>query len=131
MSSTARAIVAGHGELAAGLVSAVDQITGRGDVFVPLSNRGLSAADVDRVLRETVAASGARVLFIDLPAGSFAMAARRAQRDDPTLVIVTGVNLPMMLDFAFAEGAAAAEAARHAAEKGKAALVVAGGQGGD
>ena len=35
----ARALVAGHGDFAAGLVSAVSQITGRGDAFVTLSNR--------------------------------------------------------------------------------------------
>ena len=50
--SNARAVVAGHGDLASGLLSAVTQITGRDDVFVGLSNRALSAKDVERVLRE-------------------------------------------------------------------------------
>ena len=43
-----RAVVAGHGDFAAGLVSAVVQITGRDDVYIPVSNRGLSAQDVER-----------------------------------------------------------------------------------
>ena len=51
-----RAIVAGHGDFAAGIVSAVVQITGRDDVFIPITNRGLSAQDVERVIREQVGA---------------------------------------------------------------------------
>ena len=127
MSSGARAIVAGHGDFAAGLVSAVQQITGRGAAFLALTNRDLSAPQVEGMLRDAVASSGARVLFVDLPAGSFCMAARRVQRDDPSLVLVMGVNLPLLLDFLFAEAAEAADAARHAAEKGKAAVAVVGG----
>ena len=34
--AAARALVAGHGEFAGGLVSAVAQITGRGETFVTL-----------------------------------------------------------------------------------------------
>ena len=51
---TVRALVAGHGDFAAGMVSAVHQITGRGDAFVSLSNRDMSAADVERAMREQV-----------------------------------------------------------------------------
>ena len=40
------AVIAAHGDLAAGLVSAVEQITGRGALFVPLSNRELSSAEL-------------------------------------------------------------------------------------
>lgn len=125
-----RAIVAGHGEFAAGMVSAVAQITGREEVFVAVSNRHLSAQDVERVMREAADASSAQVIFTDLPAGSCTMAARRLQRERPQLVIVTGTNLATLLDFVFSEDVPPGEAARHAAEKGRAALVTAGGQAG-
>ncbi|MFN8572801.1 MAG: hypothetical protein U0132_12205 [Gemmatimonadaceae bacterium] len=121
--SSARAIVAGHGDFAVGVLSAVRQITGREDVFLPLTNRDLSAADVERVMRTTVESSGARVIFTDLPAGSCTMAARRVQRAYPEIVVVTGTNLAALLDFLFAdEGPNEGDAARHAAEKGRAAL---------
>ena len=126
MSSTVRAIVAGHGDFAAGAISAVAQISGRGDAFVALSNRGHGADGLDRLLRETLDATGAGVIFTDLPAGSWTIAARRVLRDRPELALVTGVNVAALLDFAFQEHLPPVEAAQHAADKGRTALAVAG-----
>jgi N-acetylgalactosamine PTS system EIIA component len=72
------------------------------------------------------ASTDVEVIFTDLPAGSCTMAARRLQRERPELTVVTGVNLAALLDFVFHEGTAATEAAAHAVEKGRAALVVSG-----
>jgi PTS system N-acetylgalactosamine-specific IIA component len=129
-SPNARALVAGHGDFAAGLVSAVVQITGRSDVFLTLTNRDLSAQDVERAMRGQLDRAEIDVIFTDLPAGSCTMAARRLQRERPSLVVITGTNLATLLDFTFLDAMPAAEAARHAAEKGRAALTVAGGAGG-
>jgi PTS system N-acetylgalactosamine-specific IIA component len=93
------AIVAAHGQLAAGLVSAVAQITGRGELLVPLSNAGCSPADIERHLRDAAAEPSVRAVFTDLPAGSCTIAARRLLRDRPDLLLVTGVNLPALVDF--------------------------------
>ncbi len=122
-----RALVVGHGDFATGVVSAVDQITGRGGVLVPLTNRGLGGDEIVRTLRDAVAAIGARVIFTDLPAGSWTIAARRIQRERPELVVVTGANLPALLDFVFQTDCASSVAARHAADKGRGALGVLGG----
>jgi N-acetylgalactosamine PTS system EIIA component len=122
-----RALVAGHGDFATGMVSAVDQITGRGSVLVALTNRGLGADEIVRTLREAVVAASAQVIFTDLPAGSWTIAARRVQRERPEIVVVTGANLPALLDFVFQTDSASADAARHAADKGRGALVVLGG----
>ena len=126
-----RAVLAGHGDFAAGMASAVAQISGRGDVFVTVTNRGRSAEDIESMLRAAIDTHGLRVVFTDLPAGSATFAARRLQRERPDLVLVTGANLATLLDFVFAEeggesdpAAAAATAAAHAAEKGRAALTV-------
>lgn len=121
--NSARAIVAGHGSFAEGILSAVEQITGRSDLFLGLSNRDLSAHDVECVMRERVDALGVLVVFTDLPAGSCTMAARRIQRDHPGLTVVTGVNLAALLHFVFSD-AADAESIRRVAEKGREALVV-------
>jgi len=124
--SSARALVAGHGDFAQGMISAVQQIAGRDDVFVGVSNRDLSAQDVERLLREHVASGGVAVIFTDLPAGSCTMAARRLQRERPELTLVTGVNLATLLDFAFNADLSPGDAARHAAEKGRSSLVATG-----
>ena len=127
--SNARAIVAGHGTFAEGMLSAVEQITGRGDFFIGVTNRDLSAHDVEQVIRERLAASGATVIFTDLPAGSCTMAARRIQREQPGVAVVTGVNLATLLDFAFHDDTGSVNAVEHAADKGRASLVVTGGGG--
>ena len=124
-----RAVVAGHGELAAGLVSAVAQITGRQAALVPLSNRGLSGASLEELLRAEVE-QGARVIFTDLPGGSWTLAARRVMRGRTDVVLVTGVNLAALLDYVMQTDATSASAV-HAAEKGRAAIVVTGAPRGD
>jgi N-acetylgalactosamine PTS system EIIA component len=128
--SNVRAIVAGHGTFAEGMLSAVEQITGRGDRFIGVTNRDLSAHDVEVVMRNHVDSSGAVVIFTDLPAGSCTMAARRIQRERPELAVVTGVNLVALLDFAFHDDAGDVNAVQHAADKGRASLMVTGGSRG-
>lgn len=129
--SSVKAIVAGHGTFAEGMLSAIEQITGRSDLFIGVTNRDLSAQDVERLIRDRLASSGASVIFTDLPAGSCTMAARRLQREQAGLVVVTGVNLSVLLDFAFHVDAGDAHAVEHAADKGRASLVVSGGPRGD
>jgi mannose/fructose-specific phosphotransferase system component IIA len=102
MSSTARprAIIVGHGEFAAGMISAVEQITGMGELFVPLSNTGLSAADVLARLRQLVDANHTEVIFTDLPGGSCNLAAAKIAVVAPAVTVVTGVSLPVLLHYA-------------------------------
>lgn len=120
-----RAIVLGHGEFASGLVSAVAQITGRGAIFLPISNQGLSGECLEETLRDAVVESRACLVFTDLPGGSWTIAARRVQRELPSLLVVTGASLPMLLDVVYREGATPDEIAQSAAERGRAAVKVA------
>ena len=121
-----RAIVAGHGEFAAGLVSAVQQITGRGNQLIPIAVHQLSVEDIEDLLRRRMIEHGVRVIFTDLQAGSCTMASRRILRGMDDAVLVAGANLPTLLDFVFSEARPAPEAARHAAERGRAAIAVHG-----
>lgn len=121
-----RAIVAGHGEFAAGLVSAVQQITGRGGQLIPVAVHQLSVEDIEDLLRRRMVEHGVRVIFTDLQAGSCTMASRRILRGMDDAVLVAGANLPTLLDFVFSESRPAPEAARHAAERGRAAIAVHG-----
>ena len=121
-----RAIVAGHAGFADGLVSAVEQIAGAGSVFIKLSNQGLSPADIEAMLREAASGNAIRVFFTDLPGGSSTIAVRRLMRTDPDVVLVTGTNLPTLLEFVFHAQDEPAAAARLASEKGRASLVTHG-----
>ena len=123
---TPRAIVVGHGEFAGGLVSAVGQICGMADKLVVLSMMGMTPEDIEGTIRDHLARTGARVIFTDLPAGSATIAARRIVKDTPGLVLVSGVNLATLLDFVFSTDVSPTEAARAAAERGKASLIVVG-----
>ena len=125
-----RAIVAGHGDFAAGLVSAVDVITGRGALLIPVAVPGLCAEDIEQLLRDRMQESGVKVIFTDLQAGSCTMAARRILRGLHDTVLVAGTNLPTLLDFVFAEEMPPVDAARHSAERGRSAITVVGAPGG-
>ncbi len=122
-----RALVAGHADFAAGLVSAVALITGRAEGLVPIQVRGLCGDDIQQLLYDTMLSTGARVIFTDLQAGSCTMAARRVLRELGEGTLVAGANLPMLLDFALSAEPDSAAAARQAAEKGRAAVSVHGG----
>lgn len=126
--SAVRAIIAGHGEFAEGLISAVQQITGRGNVFRGVSARDLSAADLETLIQRAIEDTGASVVFTDLQAGSCTMAARRLTREHPDVLLVAGANLPMLLDFVFADSLPPGEAARHAMDRGRAAITAIGGR---
>jgi PTS system N-acetylgalactosamine-specific IIA component len=129
------AVVAAHGDLAAGLVSAVAQITGRGDLLLAMTNRGLGPSEIEARLREVLDTCGVRAVFTDLQGGSCTMAARRIQRERPELSVATGVNLATLLDFVCtvdarsaggsggpaADGVTAGDVAR-AVERGRATL---------
>ena len=118
MSEPPRAIVAGHGRFAEGILSAVEQIAGRAGRFVALSNAGLEPGAIESMMREAIATHDATVIFTDLPAGSCTIAARRIQRDRPDLVLVTGAALPTILSYACGGDIV------KAAEQGRAALMV-------
>jgi N-acetylgalactosamine PTS system EIIA component len=127
-SRTAKAIVIGHGDFATGMQTAVDRITGQGSALLALSVQDRSLVQIELWLRENLEQSGAKVVFTDLQAGSATMAARKALRELTSVTLVVGANLPMLLDFVLSNSESPFEAANHAAERGRAAIVVHGGK---
>lgn len=122
------AIVAGHADFAAGLVSAVEAIAGHGDRLLPIQVKGLCGEDIQALLRDRLRETGAVVIFTDLQAGSCTMAARRVLREVPGAVLVAGANLPMLLDFVLSAETDPVAAAVAASERGRTAVSVHGGQ---
>ena len=96
------ALLVTHAALGSELLRTVDAILGaQSDVFV-LSNDGLSSDALSRAIEERVrGVPGERpvVVFTDLAAGSCGIASRRADHGDRLVRKVTGVNLPMLLEF--------------------------------
>lgn len=115
-------IVIAHGGMADGLVSAVRRITGaRADVLVPLSNEG-KAPDEVRAEIAQVASGGSAIVFVDLQAGSCCTAALASCTDCADRMVVTGVNLPMLLDFVFNHGLPFDELVERLVERGRDAI---------
>jgi PTS system N-acetylgalactosamine-specific IIA component len=101
MNSTAplRAVLLGHGDLASGMVDAVRAITGIGEeALVPLSNRGLSPETLAEQVQSQLG-DGPAIVFTDLQSGSCSFVARRLIQANPELVVVSGANLSVLLEF--------------------------------
>ncbi len=126
MSERLVGIVFAHADVAAAFVSAVRAIAGDEHGLIPVSNDGCDRAALARALDAAVAGRPA-VVFADLPGGSCAFSAAAYVRSHPDVRLVTGVNLAMLLDFAFHRDLAPADAARRALETGRAAVTSPGG----
>ena len=95
-----RGVVVAHGDLAHALVRAVERISGVHDALLAVSNEGASPDELRRRVED--AAGGERtILFVDLSSGSCAFTGRVVARAAPGVAVVTGANLPMLLDFVF------------------------------
>jgi mannose/fructose-specific phosphotransferase system component IIA len=117
-----RGILLAHGAMADGIVDAVRQITGTGpEVLVALTNRGLSPDALAQRVREHVGDQPA-ILFTDLPSGSCGFAARLLARELPDLVVISGVNLPVLLEFVTRRELPLSELVPRLLAKGRAAI---------
>ncbi|MDZ7779889.1 MAG: hypothetical protein U5R14_08145 [Gemmatimonadota bacterium] len=115
-------VVLAHGTMAVGLVDAVRHIAGSAaDALVPLSNEGLSPEDVQARIEEA-AGEGAAIVFVDLQAGSCCTAALASCRACADRIVVTGVNLPMLLDFVFNRGLPFEELEQRLVDRGRSAI---------
>jgi mannose/fructose-specific phosphotransferase system component IIA len=85
--------------MAPGLIDAVRHIAGVAtDCLVPLSNRGLGPDALAQEVRKLVG-DQPTIVFTDLQSGSCGFAARRCVQEMPQLVVISGVNLPILLEF--------------------------------
>ena len=100
MSERVRGVVVAHAELAGAMVSAVEKISGVTGALRPVSNEGLGPEALRGVIRE--AAAGRRtILFVDIAGGSCGVAGLHHVSESGDAACITGVNLPMLLDFVF------------------------------
>ncbi len=114
-------VVVAHGDLAAALVAETERISGRTGMLIPISNTDLAPEEIEQRVASAVG-EGPAVLFIDMPCGSCFFAAMRVGRLREGVRVVTGVNLPMLLDFVNQHDLAPGESAGRAAGKGAEAI---------
>jgi len=96
-----RGVVVGHGDMPRGLVDAVKRIAGDAATgLAAVSNEG-KGPDVLRSEVDAAAGPGPAIVFVDIQSGSCGLAASYACRGCVGRVVISGVNLPMLLDFVF------------------------------
>jgi len=95
-----RGVVVTHGRLGQALIEAAEEITGIVGALKPLSNRGVGPVELKLSVAEAMGAEPT-VVFVDLASGSCGFAANTAIRDCKSAVVVTGVSLPMLIEFLF------------------------------
>jgi PTS system sorbose-specific IIA component len=117
MSDGLRGVVVAHGGLAQALVEEAERISGQSGVLVPVSNQGGGREEIEARLISAVAGEPA-VVFVDMPCGSCFFAAMHLAKLAPAVKVVTGVNLPMLLDFVYNHALPLDQGAERAAVKG-------------
>lgn len=116
-------VVVAHDDLADALVRAVEGIAGVAAALVPVSNTSCTPEALERRVLDAVG-EGPAIVFTDMASGSCAFACRRALLQRAGVAIVTGVSLPMLLDFLFHRDMAVGALADRVAGKARDATVV-------
>jgi len=94
------ALLVTHADLGAALLRAAEQIYGPVSDVEVLSNLDLSRADLERAIDERVARwPGGGLVLTDFPGGSCQQCGLLAARAHAAVVVVTGINLPGLLDY--------------------------------
>ena len=112
-------VVVTHGQLGEALVAAAEEITGVTGALKALSNQGVGPGDLSRQVEEAVR-DGPTVVFVDLASGSCGFAANTAMRACSSVAVVTGVSLPMLIEFLFHRDLGVSELADRLVDKGRA-----------
>ena len=100
MSDELLGVVVCHGTLAEALVHAAEQISGIQGALVAVSNTGCDRETLEQRVLSAVNGQPA-VVFVDLASGSCSFAVLKRLRGEPSVKVVTGVNLAMLVDFVF------------------------------
>jgi mannose/fructose-specific phosphotransferase system component IIA len=115
-------VLLGHGSMPDGMVDAVRHITGCEDeALVPVSNRGMSPEALADAVRAAIGEAPS-IVFTDLQSGSCGFVARRLLQGRSDLVVVSGVNLPLLIEFVMNRQLPLADLVPRLLSKGRAAM---------
>ncbi len=102
MATQIAGIVVTHGGLAEALIRTAELVVGKQEDIWAISGADLNDEQVIARIREIVAGrpDGRALVFVDFFGGSCCANSQRAAEGSPGVRIISGVNLPMLLDFA-------------------------------
>lgn len=119
MNRPVKGVIIAHSTFAAGLAAAARQISGVGEEdLTALSNEGQGPEGIADAVRGALG-DGPAIIFTDLGSGSCAFAARKIVGHRAQTGIVCGVNLPVLIDFAFHRDLPVAELVDRLVDKGR------------
>ena len=127
------ALVMTHGGIADELVRVTEMILGPVEGLTAMSNKGKSAETLTGEVKEWLAsgaeAGSGRMILLDDYGGSCATSAQLASGGDPSVAIISGVNLAMLLGFVtWRDNTEFAELPARLVQKGREAIVLVGGR---
>jgi len=94
------ALLVMHADLSAALLRAASQVYGNVEEVATVSNDGLSKEDLEAEIEEKVAGwRQGGIVFTDFFGGSCHLCGLRAAREHGEIVVVSGLNLPILLDY--------------------------------
>jgi len=100
MSAQVPALLVMHADLSAALLRAAEQVTGPIEGVETLSNTGLSRAELEREIVQRVERwTAGGLVFADFWGGSCHICGASAARGRGEVVVVTGLNLPTLIDY--------------------------------
>ncbi len=105
------ALVVMHADLAEALIRAAAKVFGPVDGIDVLSNEGLSRAELERAIEERVGRwPHGGIVLTDFWGGSCHMCSAIAARGHGEVIVLTGLNLPVLIDFLHNRDAVEAQA---------------------
>ena len=100
MSARVPALLVMHADLSAALLRAAEQVVGPVEGVESRSNSGLSRDELERAIASRVERwTAGGLVFADFWGGSCHQCGASAARGHGEIVVVTGVNLPTLIDF--------------------------------
>jgi PTS system mannose-specific IIA component len=100
MDTRVPALLVMHADLASALLRAAERVTGPIEGVGVLSNEGLSGAELERRIGAAVAGWPAGGLVLtDFWGGSCHICGSAALRGHGQVVLITGINLPVLIDY--------------------------------
>lgn len=104
-------ILTGHGQFSNGLASAIEMVAGDQPAFKIVPFEGSQAAAYGDELREAITSMRSEcdgvLVFVDLLGGTPFNQAMMISNDVDNVEVVTGTNLPMMIELLLTRGAGA------------------------
>lgn len=121
MSDSVKGVVVAHGGLGQALVNEAERISGQVGSLIAVTNDGGDKVEIAHRVATAIGGKPA-VIFVDMPCGSCFFAAMHEARGHDDIRVVTGVNLPMLVDFLHNQTLPPEAVAVRAAEKGSDAI---------